>query len=271
MLLYRVLTALVAGPLVILLVILGPPWGFPLLALAIGGVGLHEYFTMTLAGADSAWHRRASLAVALGWAAVAVAVPGYLALAGLMGAAVALMLVHLARPGDIASAGTRMAGSLGGLLYVALPIAHLCWLHGLQDGWRWVMLVFLVTWVGDTAAYFGGRGIGGPKLYPAVSPGKTIAGSVTGLAGSVAIAFLARAWFHPTLSAVDCLVVGAGGGVLGQLGDLVESVWKRSAGVKDSGRFFPGHGGVLDRVDALLFVAPLAYWYAVWVAPLTLP
>jgi len=267
-LLYRFLTALVAGPLVVLLVILGPPWGFPLLALLIGGVGLYEYFSMTLPGPESALVRYASLVLTAAWATLAVSVPGSLAIAGLMAAAIALMLVHLARPGAMDGAGARMAGSLGGLLYVALPIAHLCWLHGRQDGWRWVMLVFFVVWVGDTSAYFGGRAIGGPKLYPAVSPGKTIAGAVSGLVGSVAVAFLARAWFHSTLSAMDCLVVGVAGGVLGQLGDLVESIWKRSAGVKDSGRFFPGHGGVLDRVDALLFATPFVYWYALWVAPL---
>ncbi len=270
MLLYRVLTALVAGPLVVALVIWGPPWGFPLLALVVGGVGLHEFYSMTLKGPEAATVRRVSLLCAVLWTTLAVAVPGFLMIAALIAASVILMLFHLVRPGDMEGAGARMGASLAGLLYVGLPIAHLCWLHGLQEGWQWVMLVFLVVWTGDTTAYFGGRAIGGPKLYPEVSPGKTIAGAVTGLAGSVAVAFLARAWFHPTLSVADCLVVGAGGGVLGQLGDLVESVWKRSSGVKDSGRFFPGHGGVLDRVDALLFATPLVYWYALWVAPLAL-
>ena len=78
------------------------------------------------------------------------------------------------------------------------------------------------------------------------------------------VALAARAWFHPSLTVADCLILGAAGGALGQIGDLVESLWKRSAGVKDSGTFFPGHGGVLDRVDALLFAAPLFYWYARW-------
>ena len=126
----------------------------------------------------------------------------------------------------------------------------------------------MVIWVGDSGAYFTGRALGRTKLFPVASPNKTVEGAVGGLIGAMGAAFLARALFFEALTVSDCLVLGLSGGILGPIGDLVESVFKRSAGVKDSGSFFPGHGGVLDRVDALLFAAPVFYWYAVMVAPL---
>ena len=187
-------------------------------------------------------------------------------MAGLVAAMIVLLTFHLSRPEPIPSLNARMSASLGGILYGGLPMVHMCWLHARPDGsgWRWICLLFLVVWCGDSAAYFGGRAFGKHKLYPVASPKKTVEGSVFGLLGSVGVALAARAWFHPSLTVADCLVLGAAGGALGQIGDLVESLWKRSAGVKDSGTFFPGHGGVLDRVDALLFAAPLFYWYARW-------
>lgn len=268
MLIPRLLTGLVAAPLVAALVVVGPVWGFPLLAVVACGIGLHEFYGMTMADDAFRLQRRLSLLVAFGWAALAAAVPGYLSLAALIAAAIAMLLIHLVRPLPIETAAQRIGASLTGLLYLALPMAHMCWLHGMADGWRWVMLVFLVVWTGDTAAYFGGRLLGKHKLYPAISPNKTIEGAIAGLLGSVAMCFAVRAGFHPLLSVADCLILGLGGGGLGQLGDLVESLFKRSVGVKDSGSLFPGHGGILDRVDALLFATPLVYWYALWVVPL---
>lgn len=272
MLTTRLLTAFVAGPLVVALVIFGPPWGFPAFVVAIGAVGLHEFHRLAWPPspphAADAPGRHVATAIATGWTALAAGVPGDFAVAGLAAAAIALLTFHLARPEPIPSLNARMAASLSGLLYGGVPLAHLCWLHSRADGtgWRWICLLFVVVWIGDTAAYFGGRALGRHKLHPVASPNKTVEGAVAGLAGSVAAALLARAWFHPGLSPGDCVALGLAGGVVGQIGDLVESLWKRSAGVKDSGAFFPGHGGVLDRVDALLFAAPLFHWYAVWVA-----
>ncbi len=269
MLLTRILTALVAAPLVVALCILGPPWGFPLLVVCIGVIGIHEFYGLAFPAGDRAG-RYFSTAVAAGWTALAAAVQGPFVLAGLAGAAIALMAWHLARAEPVDTWNQRVGASLSGLLYGGLPMAHLCWLHGLSDGsgWRWVVLVFMGVWGGDTAAYFGGRALGRHKLYPVASPNKTVEGAVSGLLGALGAAFLAQAWFHGALTTTDCVVVGLGGGILGPLGDLVESLFKRSAGVKDSGRFFPGHGGVLDRVDALLFAAPFVYWYAVLASPL---
>jgi phosphatidate cytidylyltransferase len=121
-----------------------------------------------------------------------------------------------------------------------------------------------VTFGNDTGAYFAGRGLGRHKLYPAVSPAKTVEGGIGGLLASVLVMFLARATLAPWLTIGDCLLVALPAAVLGPVGDLVESLIKRAAGVKDSGRLIPGHGGVLDRIDALLFVAAWVFVYAMY-------
>jgi phosphatidate cytidylyltransferase len=139
--------------------------------------------------------------------------------------------------------------------------------HGSHDvrSWAGAWLVFfplVVTWVCDTAAMFAGRAIGGPKLAPTVSPGKTQAGGIAGVIGGLLVAPLFYAVIFPRVGVtapLDALVIIAGTlAVIGQLGDLTESLFKREAGVKDSSRLIPGHGGVLDRLDSLYFVIPAA-------------
>ena len=130
--------------------------------------------------------------------------------------------------------------------------------------WAGAWLVFyplVVTWVCDTAAMFGGRTFGGPKLAPSVSPGKTRSGSIAGVVGGLAVAPLFAA-FSPRMGLElplgQLLVIAGVLGVVGQIGDLAESLFKREAGVKDSSALIPGHGGVLDRFDSLYFVIPTA-------------
>ena len=133
-----------------------------------------------------------------------------------------------------------------------------------ERSWPGAWLVFfplVVTWVCDTAAMFGGRAIGGPKLAPAVSPGKTRSGSVAGVAGGLLVAPIFAEWVFPgvglNVPLWQLLVIAAVLSVVGQIGDLVESLFKREAGVKDSSHLIPGHGGVLDRFDSLYFVIPV--------------
>ncbi len=166
-----------------------------------------------------------------------------------------------------------VAVTLLGPLWVGLPLAFAVFLRlfpGLDappfgfDGAYLLMLPIVVTWIGDSAAYFTGRSLGRRKLLPSVSPAKTIEGGLGGLAGSVAAA-VGFAWlFLPAGGPVHLPLWGAAflGGCLSvaaQVGDLAESVFKREAGVKDSGTLLPGHGGVLDRFDALLFTIPLTW------------
>ena len=136
--------------------------------------------------------------------------------------------------------------------------------HGLRS-WAGAWLVFfplVVTWVCDTAAMFGGRAIGGPKLAPTVSPGKTRSGSLAGVAGGLLVAPLFAAAVFPRVGVAvplwQLVAIAAVLGIIGQVGDLAESLFKREAGVKDSSQLIPGHGGVLDRLDSLYFVVPMA-------------
>lgn len=164
--------------------------------------------------------------------------------------------------------GPREAGpshvghALVGVIYGGIGVAALAGVRALPNGFTWVMSALTVTWLNDTAAYFVGRKLGRTKLLPEVSPNKTREGFIGGLLGSVVGMFGVRWLFPGLLTPVDCLIVGLVGGVLGPLGDLCESMLKRAYGVKDSGKMVPGHGGMLDRVDALLFNAPMIYLYA---------
>ncbi|HWB41382.1 MAG TPA: phosphatidate cytidylyltransferase, partial [Gemmatimonadales bacterium] len=119
----------------------------------------------------------------------------------------------------------------------------------------------VVTWVCDTAAMFGGRTFGGPKLSPVVSPGKTRSGAIAGVVGALAVAPLFSEWLFPRAGLVlglgQALAIAGVLSVVGQVGDLAESLFKREAGVKDSSRLLPGHGGILDRLDSLYFVVPV--------------
>lgn len=149
-----------------------------------------------------------------------------------------------------------------GLFYVPLLLGHLVLLRSLASGQAWIFMTLLVVMGCDTFAYFVGSNFGKHKLYPAVSPNKSIEGAVGGLVGSVLAVLLAGSTFLPQIGVVDGVLIGLLLGVIGQLGDLFESLLKRACGVKDSGNMIPGHGGILDRLDSLLFAFPLVYYLA---------
>jgi phosphatidate cytidylyltransferase len=147
---------------------------------------------------------------------------------------------------------------VSGLLGWALP------LRAADAGVEWILLLLLVTWTGETAAYLVGRTLGRHRLAPVLSPRKTVEGAAAQIAGSVLAALVAQAWFHPGLAVGEAAALGALLGVVGQVGDLAESALKRSLGAKDAGGLLPGHGGMLDRVDSLLFNTPVLCCYAAW-------
>jgi phosphatidate cytidylyltransferase len=257
-LLLRVASAIVGLPLLGLLVFWREPLGFGLFSLLIAAIGLHEYAAMTMK-ARPAGERAAMVAIGVAFVAAVYWRPD----AGVAWAMVAVVLtaaVALFRADDMASASGRLALAAFGIFYVggldvSLPLLH----RDAAEGSLWVALSIAVTFVCDTGAYFVGRSLGRHKLAPAVSPGKTVEGGVGGLLASLGFTFLARATFFPSLTVLDCVLVGVAAGVLGPIGDLTESMLKRSAGVKDSGKLIPGHGGILDRIDAVLFVGAYVY------------
>ncbi len=152
-----------------------------------------------------------------------------------------------------------------GILYVSLTLGHLLLTRTLPGGEYLIFFLVLVTWAGDTGAYYAGVTLGRHKLAPVVSPNKTIEGLVGGLVLAVVVAFIAQRWFLPTFTTLDCVATGLLLTGVGVLGDLSESAMKRSAGVKDSGAVIPAHGGMLDRLDSLLFTAPTFYYYMILV------
>lgn len=128
-------------------------------------------------------------------------------------------------------------------------------------GGDWLLFLFGILWVGDTAAMGFGKWLGRRKLAPTVSPNKTVEGFVGGVIGALAVGVVMLFWKFQQLEWYHVFGLAAGCSILGQLGDLVESMWKRSVGIKDSSSIIPGHGGVLDRFDSLLFAAPFMYFY----------
>lgn len=184
----------------------------------------------------------------------------------------AIPIAAVLRPKEIESAPERIAATLFGVIYLGFTLSFCVSLRALPNGLAWICIGLAVVWLGDTGAYLGGRAFGRHKLHERVSPKKTWEGAVSGLLISVGAAFAMREayrqldlWEGPPLRVADCIAVGVFAGLLGQVGDLAESLLKRAVGVKDSGTMFPGHGGMLDRIDALLFALPGVYFYAKFV------
>jgi phosphatidate cytidylyltransferase len=154
--------------------------------------------------------------------------------------------------------------SSSGLLLVALPLTYTIRLHAISvDGRKLLMFVLVITWVGDSAAYFVGRAMGKHPLAPVLSPKKSWEGTIASLLAALLVALVFARFL--TVPLPHLLAMAAVGNVAGQAGDLLESAYKRSAGVKDSGSLLPGHGGVLDRIDALILAIPVVWYYWIWI------
>jgi phosphatidate cytidylyltransferase len=262
----RLLTAAVATPLILALLYWGPAWGFFLLVFPAAMIGSWELFTMTHPG-----DRVAQIigVVVSAVCSVVVYFHGHdpRALMTLF-VVVPLLgpLVTLWRLGSIDTAALRACAMGFGPLFVAVPLTLLTVLRRDMgsDGASYVVLTLMFAWWGDTGGYFAGRYLGKRKLYEAVSPKKTIEGSIGGLGGSVLGALCAHFWYLPSIPLLHAVPLAIIAGAFGQAGDLGESLIKRSTGVKDSGAIVPGHGGVLDRVDALIFTSAIVYLYCLW-------
>jgi phosphatidate cytidylyltransferase len=150
-------------------------------------------------------------------------------------------------------------------IYLAWLASHFVLLRDLPDGREWVLLVILTVWITDSGAYFVGRAIGRHKLAPAVSPGKTWEGAIGGQVAGLAALVGMSAAFGLDLPIGHAIILGLLVPFVGQVGDLAESALKRGLGIKDSSHLFPGHGGMVDRLDSLLFAGPTLYWYLTWV------
>jgi phosphatidate cytidylyltransferase len=156
--------------------------------------------------------------------------------------------------------------SSSALLLVALPLTYAVRLHGISLVGKYLLFFSLViTWIGDSAAYFVGRAIGKHPFAPHLSPKKTWEGAAASFLGSILIAIALAVSHLVNIAVIHLIGMAAAGNVAGQMGDLLESAYKRSAGVKDSGTLLPGHGGVLDRIDALILAIPVVWYYWSWI------
>ena len=275
----RVLTAVILIPVVVAAVLWADTWVLAALVAVVVVLCLHEFFRLSTAagvGGDPRWTTVcALLLVGLQWldsvhrgvwmrsefgllySPDRTPVPPEIALAlFLLGAAALAVTGRSPRKDAIARLGVDSAA----LLLVALPLSFLVPLHAAQPlGPRLMLFLLVLLWVGDSLAYFTGRAIGRHKMAPELSPGKTWEGAVAILLGSLLVGFAAARWI--ALPALHLGAMAVLANLAGQLGDLTESAYKRAAGAKDSGALLPGHGGMLDRVDSLIFAAPVVWYY----------
>ena len=256
----RLLTALVAIPLLWLIVRYLPAALFTGFICAVAAVALLEYFAMALP--DHPAER--GLGVGGGILVAAAVVSGQ---PQVLGAGLALVVIlglvlPLVRTTDPLGATQRLGLSLLGILYFGFLTGHIVLLRAGDDGWRWVLFTVFTAMGSDSGGYFAGRAFGRHKLAPSVSPSKTVEGGIGAIAGAMVIAVLSKLVFLPVLGLREAMALGAAVSVLAQLGDLCESALKRAFGAKDSGWIIPGHGGILDRLDSLLFPIVFAYYYA---------
>ncbi|MXX34798.1 MAG: phosphatidate cytidylyltransferase [Gemmatimonadetes bacterium] len=272
----RLLVVAVIAPVSIVAIYLGG-WYFTALVAVVAALTALEFYGLVRdrAGRPIAW---LGVPAAVLLVAIAAHEPSFhvwgnralslLLLLGLL--AVAISIFDRSTNQPLLSATATVSGVLytGGTLSFALLLRSLPEIRGAMpvrpiEGFMLVMLPVAVTSLADTASYFVGKRLGRRRLAPRLSPGKTVEGSIGGLAGAVVTGYAAGLFLDGVgtlvLSAPVCAGIGLLLGIAGQLGDLSESLLKREAGVKDSGRLLPGHGGFLDRFDSLLFTIPLAY------------
>jgi phosphatidate cytidylyltransferase len=263
----RWITGLTALPLLIAFVILGGAV-FAGLVAAASIFGLWEYFRIVLDDGDQAFFDPICLA---GYIAAAVLVGfGATCKPGLIPAIVALDFVVVAvysvfRFSSDQTVVLRVARQVQGIIYVPLLLSLLVLLRNRPDGMTWIFVLLAIIFAGDTSAYYVGSYLGRNKLAPAVSPGKTVEGALGGLGANLLVGSVAKLFFLPQgdwlLSCAGFVLFGAAG----QAGDLFESALKRLSNIKDSSAILPGHGGILDRIDALLLAAPVAYFWIEYV------
>jgi phosphatidate cytidylyltransferase len=276
MLKHRIITAAVGVPLVILAIWFGYPWPwFSLLIAAAALAGTYEFYHM--ANFD---RREPLIYLGLLWALALVLSPHYQntnVLPIAITATILVSLIWLLRRSPREKAFCDWAWMMVGALYVGWMLSYWLSLRGLKVGLEdsseygrnWVYLAMFTTFANDTGAFFIGRARGKHKLAPAISAAKTWEGAIGGLIcailAAIVIAMVLNLISPFTFKYWQIILLGFLVGLFAQLGDLVESLLKRNMGVKESGNLLPGHGGILDRFDSLIFVGAVVYYYVIWV------
>jgi phosphatidate cytidylyltransferase len=256
----RWLTALVALPLLALLIGKGGRTCFALVMGLAAAVGQLEYYALVLPGATIATK---AAGLVLGLALIASFYLGGLAVtpAVVVLALLAFAMTCLVRFDPETSVPETLYKQITGLIYIPFLVGHLILIRNWNQGVTWTFFLMAVIFAGDTGAYYVGKTLGRHKLAPSISPGKTVEGAVGGLGANLLLGSIFKKCCFPQFGWGSWIALIIVMGALGQTGDLVESMLKRSVGRKDSGIIFPGHGGFLDRIDALIFAAPGLYYF----------
>ena len=258
----RLVSAFIALPITLYLIGLGS-WWYGSLLLLVAAISLHEFFGMTQPDDVPAQVGLTGAGVGLVYGAITGGLEGPGALTAFAITLVAVLTYFLLRTGTLETVAHRLGLAMLGLAWAGGLLAIVGVLRLLPNGAGWIVLACGLAWGSDSGAYFVGRAFGRRKLYPKISPQKTWEGAIAGIVTATAMVFGVRAVLSVDISVVDLLVLAPIGAAFGQIGDLAESMLKRSVGVKDSGRIMPGHGGLFDRLDALLFTGPVVFIYAV--------
>ena len=270
MLLQRVAVSIVGIPVIIGLTLLGgPPFTVAAgLVLVIAALEFYPATDPASAAGETRSLRHQRLPGLIGVAGVALLVAaadnGFDWWARALTLLVVLPFLPLILRGETTTGLRDWLWALGGLIYIGFLGSHLIFLRDAPNGCDWVLLALLATFATDTSSYFVGRLIGRTKITPAISPGKTLEGSLGGFAAGFG-AVLVLNWALDTGAGAEIIPLALLLPLTAQLGDLAESLIKRGAGLKDASRVIPGHGGFLDRIDSLLFTIPLVYYYLTWI------
>ena len=257
----RWLTAIIAIPVLIYLIGPGPRWAFYVLVYAVSLVGMIEFYDM-MAPDLSKFVRYSMYFLTLLLFIVIYKRQISLALIVIsLCAFVPMTFFMLTRPSASKEWAADISKAVLGPIYVGLPLAMLVMIDLLPNGNIWIFFLLAVIFANDTGSFYFGRIFGRHKLYEAISPKKTWEGAIGGLLSSLAVAFIFLNILAPYRPDLNALILVPALSIAGQIGDLAESMLKRNCGVKDSGRLLPGHGGVLDRIDGILFSIPVFYLY----------
>jgi phosphatidate cytidylyltransferase len=265
----RLLSAGLLAPLLLLLLFRGSPDAWYWLVLAATVLATLELAAMTHPGDRVAQAAVTLTSIGVSWVVYHHDRDAHALLALILVLPIVGLMLALWRLQDLPSAALRAMSGIATPLYIGGLLASLALLRrdaAGELGPFYVLLVLKLGWLADTGGFFAGRYLGrnGKKLHPRVSPKKTWIGFWGSLLGATVGVLIAKFWYLQAVPLLELVLVGLVAGTLGQLGDLAESLIKRSAGIKDSGTLIPGHGGLLDRIDALLIVSPVLYLYAVW-------
>jgi phosphatidate cytidylyltransferase len=256
----RWITGIIAVPLLFLIIWYGSEEVFAAFIIFVSVAACYEYNKMIFEAGFS-WEKWEGLIIAF-----FIPLTFFIGDARLINAFVAfsvlcVFILFLLRIKEQSFEISSLSKVVLGFLYIPFMISHLILIRRADNGILWVFFIIVLAFSGDIAAFYVGRMVGRRKLFPLISPGKTVAGTVGLVLGSVTGCILFQIILFRALPLIHAVILGFFGSIIGQLGDLCESAIKRASGVKDSGYILLGHGGLLDRLDCLLFIVPFVYYY----------